>query len=120
MKDRWGGLEGLTTKSKIECKFITLDEFMSEHSIEHIDLLKLDVQGAEFKVLEGSKKALSENRIRAIQMELFLVNTYTGQHSMRQYFDLFKKFGYQPYMMTDFATTKKDLLQCDVFFVSGK
>ncbi len=120
VKDTWCGLEGLITEAKIECKFVTLDEFISAHEIKHVDLLKLDVQGAEFKVLEGSKNALSEKRIYAIQMELILADTYIGQKSMRYYFDLFKKFGYQPYSMTDFATTKKELLQCDIFFVSGK
>jgi hypothetical protein len=34
------------------------------------DLVKMDVEGDEFLVLEGMKRALKENRVRAIMVEL--------------------------------------------------
>ena len=37
---------------------------------EIADLVKIDVEGAEFKVLEGAKEALGEGRIKRIMVEL--------------------------------------------------
>jgi phthiocerol/phenolphthiocerol synthesis type-I polyketide synthase E len=38
------------------CQFKTLSEAMRENSVEHIDLLKIDVEGNEFEVLRGIEK----------------------------------------------------------------
>ena len=47
----------------------TLDEYCKENKIEYIDLLKMDVEGNELNVLEGSKTMLEAGKIRNIQME---------------------------------------------------
>ena len=38
------------TKEKETVKTITLDKFMSENKIEHLDFVKVDIEGAETKV----------------------------------------------------------------------
>ena len=80
-KEIWGGNERLSQVEKVDCQFTTLDDFCDENNVEFIDFLKIDVQGAEFKVLKGAKKALSEKRIGVIQLEVILVDTYIGQKS---------------------------------------
>jgi FkbM family methyltransferase len=47
----------------------TLDEYCSEHGIEHIDFLKIDVEGYELAVLRGSREMLRKGRISTIQFE---------------------------------------------------
>ena len=117
VKNKWGGLEGLTTIDSIQCEFITLDEFIEENQIYIIDFLKIDVQGAEFKVLEGAKNTLNKKKIAVIQMELIIEETYVGQKSSNYYFKLFESYGYIPYIVCDFGATKTELLQMDVFFI---
>ena len=46
----------------------TLDNFCKEKKIKKIDILKIDVEGSELKVLEGSKKILDKTNI--IQVEI--------------------------------------------------
>ena len=46
----------------------TLDNFCKENKIKKIDILKMDVEGSELKVLEGSKKILDKTNI--IQVEI--------------------------------------------------
>jgi FkbM family methyltransferase len=47
----------------------TLDDYCAEHSIASIDLLKLDVEGHELKVMQGGLKTFKERRIRMVTFE---------------------------------------------------
>jgi len=42
---------------------LTVDEFARENAIDRIDLLKVDVEGYDLRVLEGAKQFLQTNRI---------------------------------------------------------
>lgn len=52
---------------EIECK--TLDTISSELNLENIDYLKIDTEGAEYKILCGAKNLLSHHKITFIQFE---------------------------------------------------
>ncbi|MBS1914371.1 MAG: FkbM family methyltransferase [Bacteroidetes bacterium] len=47
----------------------TVDAYCSEHGIERIDLLKIDVEGAEYQVLLGARRMLAERRIACCVFE---------------------------------------------------
>jgi FkbM family methyltransferase len=49
---------------------VSLDDFCAEHAIEHIDLLKLDIQGHEPRAFAGAVGLLSSGRIGTIFTEL--------------------------------------------------
>lgn len=49
---------------------VSLDRFCQERLIDHIDLLKLDVQGHEYSALRGGEHLIREGRIGTIFMEL--------------------------------------------------
>jgi hypothetical protein len=46
---------------KVPC--FTLDSLMSNHNIGHIDLIDMDVQGNEVRVVNGAKSAIEAERI---------------------------------------------------------
>ena len=52
----------------LKIKTNTLDNFCKVNKIKKIDILKIDVEGSELKVLEGSKKILDKTNI--IQVEI--------------------------------------------------
>ena len=63
-----------TKKTKIE--LTTLDDYVIKENISSIDILKIDTQGFEDKVLKGAQKFLSENKIKLIQLELIFSEIY--------------------------------------------
>ena len=45
------------------------DEYATGHGLETIDFLKIDVEGAEFRVLEGMRERLKKRAIHTIQFD---------------------------------------------------
>jgi FkbM family methyltransferase len=60
--------EGLTVLP-FDARVSTSDLFCSEHGIDRIDFLKIDVEGAEHRVLKGATDLLRARRIDCIQFE---------------------------------------------------
>lgn len=52
-----------------EVQAITVDSYCEQHKIEFIDLLKVDVEGAEYQVLKGANRMLREKRVRCCTFE---------------------------------------------------
>lgn len=63
----WGGFSDSATETTVEVPVVTLDSSVSEHEL--VDVLKIDVEGADTWVLYGSKKLLETKRIRHVYFE---------------------------------------------------
>lgn len=81
-------------KETIETK--TLDGYCDDMGVAEIDLLKLDVEGHEFDILEGVERMLSQQNIRFISFEFGGANIDTRTY-FQDYFYLFKKYDYNIY-----------------------
>ena len=62
--------------SSTKVKIFTLDDYFLNNNIDKIDLLKIDTQGYEDKVLQGSINTLKQNKIKAVVTELMFDNVY--------------------------------------------
>ncbi|MCS7287387.1 MAG: FkbM family methyltransferase [Anaerolineae bacterium] len=51
---------GMRSADAIEVKVTSLDEFVQEQGLPRVDLVKIDVEGAEGKVLRGAERILKE------------------------------------------------------------
>jgi FkbM family methyltransferase len=60
----------ITQLESVEVAVITLDGYMAQEQISFVDVLKLDVEGYEPRVLAGAAQALSERRVGCIVAEL--------------------------------------------------
>lgn len=58
--------------SQVECEVSTGNQYLAEHSIENIDLLKVDVEGMDLKVLKGFGNKLQS--VKVIQFEYGVFN----------------------------------------------
>lgn len=64
----------ITKKENI--KITTIDNYCLKKKIDRIDLLKIDTQGYEDKVLEGSKISFEKEKVRAVITEIMFDNVY--------------------------------------------
>lgn len=74
---------GYTKSEKVSIG--TLDDYCAQHHVDYIDLLKIDVEGFELKVLQGAKRLLEENRVDVIQFEFNEMNV-VAKTFMRDFF----------------------------------
>ena len=108
----------LNTESEIEVFTQTIDNFCNQHGIDHINILKLDVQGAEYAVLVGALQMLARQSIDIVYMEMITAPTYVGQRKLHEYLAFFDS---KNYALFDFYNSvRKDglLLQTDNIMVS--
>lgn len=70
-------LQYANLKKETEIETITLETFVDRHSIDEIDFIKIDVQGAALDVFKGSKKLL--NNVLKIVCEVEFVPLYQDQ-----------------------------------------
>lgn len=63
---------------EIQVETTTLDIFCTGVGISNIDILKLDVEGSEVKVLKGASEMLTGHAIRLIYAEAMFIPHYEG------------------------------------------
>jgi hypothetical protein len=74
----------------------TLDDCVSEWAIECIDLMKIDVEGAEPLVLAGGAKAFSNGVVRHTMIEINGPRLTEGGSGPRQLAETLEGFGFVP------------------------
>ncbi len=78
-----------------------LDNFCEEKKIEHIDLLKIDVQGAETKVLRGAGNILE--LVENIIIEISFFDYYSQQSSFYDVERVILPFGFKLFSLTEIS-----------------
>lgn len=78
-----------------------LDDFCAKQRLSRIDLLKLDVQGAEVFVLEGGKTML--NNIGVVVLEVSFFDYYEKSTSFFEIESFLKPLGFRLYAITEIS-----------------
>ena len=82
------------TVTEIQVPAITLDDFCKQEGIEAVDVLKVDVQGAELWALKGATRLLT-NGVKVILCELNYQSRYVGQCWHFSVCEFLAGYGYQ-------------------------
>jgi FkbM family methyltransferase len=80
----------------IEVSVERLDTYLTEQKINHVDLLKIDVEGFEPNVFRGAGSYITEGKIAAILCEFNQFWLQANQSSSRQLYQFLVQQGYRP------------------------
>lgn len=80
---------------------ISLDEYCELKGVEHIDFLKIDVEGMEPYVLQGAQQLLVERRVASILIEVCPVNLRSVGLTVDSLTHEIAASGYIPYQLLD-------------------
>jgi|SRR6267154_786016 len=98
----YGAFPALTTStdyphplafSEIEAQVITGDSYIACKNIQHIDLLKMDVEGMEDRVLKGFQKTFEQGAIDLVQFEYGRVSII-NHFLLRDAYSFFRQNGF--------------------------
>ncbi len=113
--EAWGkGL--LENASTIEVEIITLNDFVKNNQLKHIDILKLDTQGLEYEILSASSELLASKKISMVYAEIITMPTYKNQKGLEEYLKLFKDCGFELFNFFNSSTRNGKLRQVDALF----
>jgi FkbM family methyltransferase len=112
------GVDLLETHNIIEANFQTLDTVVRMKGITTIDILKLDVQGAEPLVMAGAIEACRSKMVQVIYSEIIIQPTYSGQMRLDKLLGTYYDLGFDLYDVYNLSRTDKGFLrQVDAIFV---
>lgn len=77
----------------------TIDNYCKDHSIDHVHLLKIDIEGHEIDALAGAKGMFSRNAIDMVTFEFGGCNIDTRTF-FQDFWYFFKEAGYSLYRIT--------------------
>ena len=92
----------------------TLDQFVAEKNIEHLDLIKIDVEGFEYAVINGGKEAIQKHK-PLLFIELDDNNLKENNSSALALVSLLCSLGYTKFYRTDnmsALSTSTDFSHC--------
>ena len=118
--DSWQN-DKLQNISNEEVQVTTLDDFALKNKIKKINILKLDVQGYESRVLQGGLELLKKNFIDLVLLEIIVAPTYSNQSKVNDIFDIFESNNYKLYGIYDIEKKPKrgKIQQFDALFYNG-
>lgn len=104
-------------KEKIEVELVSIDEFCRKNGIDHIDILKLDIQGGELGALMGAEGMLKRGTIRLIYSETYFTPQYINQPLFYEIGAYLARFGYhlQDFYQPIYGNNR--IAWCDVIFI---
>jgi hypothetical protein len=98
----------------------TLDAFCYRHSLDRINILKLDVQGAEGMVLRGAKGLLSQEAIDLVFTEVMFVPHYEDGPLFHELWGQLGEHGYSFFNLFDLTVARNGQLRyANALFLSS-
>ena len=85
---------------------VTLDEYCADQGIERVDLLKLDVEGAELEALRGAGRLLRERRVGCLLFEISQSMVEGMHHDPGEIFELVRTAGLTVYELDHDGTLR--------------
>ncbi len=103
-KDKF--FKSLKTIQKEQTRIDTFDNYFNKIKVNYIDLVKIDVQGYEEKVLKGALKSL--DKVQLIEIEIVFVNLYEKHSSFYQIESILNEYNFELYSLSSISLNKEN------------
>lgn len=114
----WGSDDLFVSCLQNEVQCSTLDHFCFENKIERIDVLKLDCQGFEKHILEGSNQMLALQKINLIFTEVSFREIYENQTQFHEISSFLEENNFELFNFYDNIVKSAQLIQADALFIN--
>ena len=112
--------------SKITVNTITLDQLFEDYNLKHVNLLKLDIEGSEYKALMGMKNSLNKKLIDYILFE-YNQTWINSEASIEKIFQLSNEYGYKLFRIkkdkllsiSNYSYLLDDFVYCNMLLVKN-
>ena len=94
---------------------ITVDALLAEYGWDHVDMLKIDVEGWDLQCLRGAQQALAEHRVEVVQFE-YNAPWVDASSTLKAAVDLLEGHGYWVGVLTGDGATRYDYEPFGEFF----
>lgn len=84
-----------------EVRTVRLDTFAQQHSVNRVDLLKIDVQGAECRVLKGGEATL--RKVGVIVLEISFFDYYEHQTAFGDVEEILSPHGFRLFSISELS-----------------
>ena len=98
---------------RIETPVTTLDAFLGDRGVAHVDILHLDVVGSEFDVLRGGEASLARGAIDCV-MFAFGAHQVEARSFFLDFYNLFERHGFDLDRIAD--GTRHQVQQYEFFY----
>jgi FkbM family methyltransferase len=111
----------MSRMATVEVPVTTLDAFCEAQAIDHINVLKLDIQGGELMALHGAAGLLANAKIDVVYTEVLFSPLYEGQGKFWQLCELLEdQYHYTLYGLYDLNYGRTGALAwADAMFLRG-
>jgi len=98
---------GSTAPLTFSVRSCQLDSLLDEAGLDQVDLLKIDVEGAEDLVLAGMEEGLRSYRYRCIVLEVHPLQLAERRHTIGEVIEVLRRRGYRGYALDYFKALRK-------------
>lgn len=103
---------------QVEVDILTIDAYCETHALDRVDIIKLDLQGYDYKALLGAKNTLRSAHV--VLIEVLFVEIYKGCNLFPDVLRLMGEGGYTLFTLCGLHYGKQDeLLWADAIFVNS-
>ncbi len=110
-------------REKVKCEVTTLDSLVQEKQISKVDLIKMDIEGAELMAIEGAQQTIDQFR-PSVLMEINQGACQRMNYSSSKIDKIFLQKGYKIFLVntlpenSGFIESTEKLTQSNVFYIS--
>ena len=113
--------KAIFSKQFLNVKVLTLDQLFKRINYQHIDLIKIDVEGMEYEVIKGAMKLIKKNKPIIVSETHKSINSFRKNKNLDRLFSTLYKIGYKSYSWENNKMKKfffSDLKSQDTFFIN--